>query len=106
MDAGTLLRTVRSRAGLSQRELARRTGVAQPALSRIERRVVSPSVDTLERLLAACGFELDVVHRPEGDVDRTLITERLRLSPTARVRRAEAEWEGAQALRKAARGGK
>ena len=103
MDAATLLRSARMRAGFSQRELARRARVAQPAISRIERKVVSPTVDTLERLLATCGLELDVVHRPSGDVDRTLITDRLGLSPRERIRWAEAEWAGAEKLKRAAR---
>ena len=94
MDASALLRSARVRAGLSQRELARRSHILQPAISRIERKVVSPTVDTLERLLAVCGLELDVVYRPTGDVDRTLIEERLGLSPRERIVRAEAAKNG------------
>ena len=85
MNAAALLTLARRRSGFSQRELARRAGVAQPAISRIERGVVSPTVDTLERLLAACGSELDVVYRPSGDVDRTLIVDRLGLTPGQRA---------------------
>jgi len=73
VNAAELLTLARRRSRFSQRELARRAQVAQPAISRIERRVVSPTVDTLERLLAACGSQLDVVYRPTGDVDRTMI---------------------------------
>ncbi|MDA8395617.1 MAG: helix-turn-helix transcriptional regulator, partial [Candidatus Dormibacteraeota bacterium] len=49
-----MLRTTRERAGLSQRQLARRAGTSQAAVSCYERGTVSPSVRTLARLLAAC----------------------------------------------------
>ena len=87
----------RRRAGLTQRELARRSGVPQPSISKIERGVISPTVDTLERLLRACGMELEPVRVPaEDDVDRTLIWENLKLSPT---QRAEGARRGAQILK-------
>lgn len=88
--------------GLSQRDLARKAGMPQPAVSRIERGVVSPSVDTLERLLRQCGKELDAVDRPPYDVDRTLIQDRLRLTPGARVRLAELEWRRTEPFRRVA----
>jgi hypothetical protein len=74
----------------------------QAAVSRIERGVVSPTVVTLERLLRECGWELEAV-RQRGDVDRTLIRERLAMTPGERVRAAEREWEEADAFRRAAR---
>jgi transcriptional regulator with XRE-family HTH domain len=56
--AGGLLRQARTRAALSQRELARRAGTAQSVIARIERGQTSPTLETLERLLAAAGVEL------------------------------------------------
>lgn len=58
MNAGTLLRKARLRAGLSQRELARRAGTAQSLVSRIERSLTDPTTQGLERLLRAAGFDL------------------------------------------------
>jgi transcriptional regulator with XRE-family HTH domain len=55
-----LLKETRLRHGLSQRRLAHRAGTTQAVVSRIERGVASPSVDTLERLLGSMGWELDV----------------------------------------------
>jgi transcriptional regulator with XRE-family HTH domain len=84
-----MLRTARRRAGITQRELARRAGVPQPTVSRIERGVVSPSVDTLDRLLRHTGMELDVLEQPrETDVDRTLIRELLKMTSSERGRYA------------------
>jgi transcriptional regulator with XRE-family HTH domain len=56
-----LLREARARAKLSQRELAQRAGTAQSVVARIENGDSRPRTSTLERLLAAAGFEL----RPE-----------------------------------------
>jgi transcriptional regulator with XRE-family HTH domain len=78
--------------GLTQRELARAAGVPQPAISRIERDHLSPRLDTLDVLLRSCGLALDLVVRPGIGVDRTLIRERLRLSPVERGRLTAREW--------------
>ncbi len=93
MRAGSILREARRAAGLTQRALARRAGLPQPAVSRIERDHASPRFDTLDRLLRACGKELTIMERAGLAVDRTLIRERLRLSPGERARLAAREWE-------------
>jgi transcriptional regulator with XRE-family HTH domain len=102
MGAGALLREARRRAGLTQRELARAAGVPQPAVSRIERDHVSPRLDTLDVLLRRCGLSLDLVERPGLGVDRTLILERLRLSPIERGRLTALEWNRTRSLRRPA----
>jgi transcriptional regulator with XRE-family HTH domain len=61
LNCGALIREVRRRHGLDQAELARRAGTAQPAISRIERNAVSPTVETLNRLLEAMGETLAIV---------------------------------------------
>ncbi len=58
-DAASLLREARRRAGLTQRDLARRAGTAQSVVARIEQGQTDPGSVTLARLLAAAGFELD-----------------------------------------------
>jgi uncharacterized protein len=60
MDAATLLRVTRERAGLSQGALAARAGTSQPAVSRYESGSSSPSVETLDRLLAVMGARLEL----------------------------------------------
>lgn len=100
MKAGTLVRQARREAGLGQRELARRAGLPQPTVSRIERDLASPRFNTLDRLLRECGLELDLAPRPGRDVDRTLIRERLRLTPAERARRAVQEWEATRVFRR------
>src|SRR5579864_5674600 len=60
VQPGPALRRARRRAGLTQRGLAARTGVAQPTIARIERGLDDPRVRTLSRLLQACGETLEV----------------------------------------------
>jgi len=88
MDAARALRSARRSAGLTQRALATRARVPQPTVARIESRAVVPRVDTLDRLLAACGVGLTVGPRPGAGVDRGPIRALLRLTPTERLRLA------------------
>lgn len=57
---GALIREARLRHGIDQAELARRVGTAQPAISRLERDAVSPTLETLNRLLEAMGETLSL----------------------------------------------
>lgn len=88
MSAATYVDQARRAAGLSQRELSRRTGVPQSAIARIERGLQVPRADTLERLLRACGFELRLGPIRGGGVDRSQLDEWLDLSPPERLERA------------------
>jgi transcriptional regulator with XRE-family HTH domain len=104
VDAARILNMARRRAGLSQRDLGRIAGIPQSSISRIERGQISPTVDTLERLIRACGMELEPIDRPgENDVDRTLIWEKLQLTPAERARDAVLEWHRLEAFRRVAR---
>lgn len=60
VDTAMLIRSTRERAGLSQHALAARAGTSQPAVSRYESGAASPSVETLDRLLAAMGARLEL----------------------------------------------
>ncbi len=51
IDLGWRLRYVREQAGLSQRELAKRTDVANSTIARIEKDQMDPSVSALKRIL-------------------------------------------------------
>lgn len=58
MPASTFLRNARASRGWSQRELARRCGVAQPSLSDIESGERDTTVAKLEQILRATGHRL------------------------------------------------
>lgn len=55
----------RQKLGLTQQQLAARTGVAQSEISRIERGAIHPTDITWARLAAALGAEVRIVERPE-----------------------------------------
>jgi transcriptional regulator with XRE-family HTH domain len=80
-----LVRSARGRAGLTQAQLAERMGTTQSAVSRLEGGRDEPRLPTLRAALAACGLVLDLVVRPEPDVDRTQIRQQLALSPEQRL---------------------
>jgi transcriptional regulator with XRE-family HTH domain len=85
LDVGALVREVRRRAGLTQRDLAAMLGTTQSAVSTWERGHDVPRVDTLARILAACGFEADLVFRRHDDVDRSQIAGTLSQTPETRL---------------------
>jgi transcriptional regulator with XRE-family HTH domain len=103
VDARTLLGDARRGAGLTQRELSARSGVPQPAISRIERGAVSPRVETLDRLLAACGRDVEAFPRAGAGLDRTLIRQMLELSLDERARAAVQAWEATRVFDRSAR---
>jgi transcriptional regulator with XRE-family HTH domain len=103
VDARSIVLEARLGAGLSQRELARRSGVPQASISRIERALVSPRTETLDRLLRACGRDVGLVLRPGTGLDRSLIRDKLRLTTAERARLAVKEWEKTRAFDRAVR---
>ncbi|MDQ6893310.1 MAG: helix-turn-helix domain-containing protein [Acidobacteriota bacterium] len=91
MEAADLLRQARRRAALTQLELGKRAGVTQASISRIEDSRTRPRFDTLDRLLEACGFSLELSPRLGEGVDRTAIRALLGLTPAERARLAVEE---------------
>lgn len=89
MTAGELLRDARRRHRVTQKQLAARARTSQAAISRIERGLVSPSVETLAKLLDLLGEELELAARPiDYGHDPALIRANLDRSPTSRLRHA------------------
>jgi len=98
LNAATLLKEARKRADLTQRELAERSGKAQSAIARIESEKSDPSTSTLNLLLGAAGFEIQIELVPKpvekshmlGDISRILkMTPEERLREVANVNRFE-----------------
>jgi transcriptional regulator with XRE-family HTH domain len=91
-------------AGLSQKQLARRLGISQAAVAKLERDGANPTVRTLDRALRATGHKLtlDVGKRAPG-VDPTLIRRHLELTPAQRLRELEGMYAFARELTNAGR---
>ena len=64
MDVSQLVREARRDANITQAELARRAGTAQPAVATYEKGTRTPSLATLRRLMDACECDLELEVRP------------------------------------------
>jgi transcriptional regulator with XRE-family HTH domain len=98
-SSAVLLKDARLQAGLTQAELARRLGVSQAAVAKLERPGANPTVDTLDNALWATGHRLSLeasVRRP--GVDESLIRQHLELSPAERLRGIETMYVQARML--------
>ncbi|MBR3280613.1 MAG: helix-turn-helix transcriptional regulator [Clostridia bacterium] len=51
----------RNKKQLTQRELSKRTSIPQSTIARIESGLVSPKIQTLNKLLIAMGYRLKIV---------------------------------------------
>jgi transcriptional regulator with XRE-family HTH domain len=82
-----LLREARLRAGLTQKELARRSGRERSVIARWEQGGAAPSLETLLDLLAVCGYDLplDLAERDEATLVR--LRKSALLSPERRIER-------------------
>jgi transcriptional regulator with XRE-family HTH domain len=72
MNSATLIRDARERAGFSLRELAARASTSHSTLAAYEQGRKTPTVNTLDRIVRAAGFAIDVTLSPrigseEGD---------------------------------------
>jgi transcriptional regulator with XRE-family HTH domain len=104
---GEIVRRAREARGISQRQLAIRSGTTQTAISRLENGDVSPRVETLQRLLLVMGYRLDLAATPMGGIlDDRHHDEALRRSVAERLARAAGWNEFASELAYAARRGK
>jgi transcriptional regulator with XRE-family HTH domain len=86
VTAGSLLRQVRRRHGLTQRQLAARARTSQAAISRIEGGTVSPSFATLAELIDLMGEELVLSANPiDYGHDRAMLRANLARTPAERI---------------------
>jgi transcriptional regulator with XRE-family HTH domain len=93
-----LIRDARRESGLTQAELARRLGISQAALAKLERPAANPTVRTLQRVLAATGHTLALELGRASSVDESLLVEALELTPAERIAAAERLTADAEAI--------
>ncbi|MDX1620327.1 MAG: helix-turn-helix transcriptional regulator [Nitriliruptorales bacterium] len=85
-EPGELVRRCRTAAGLTQHELAIRAGTTKTAISRLEGGHVSPTFETLERLLLCLGYRLDLeTVRLESQTDPAQLDALAELTPSQRL---------------------
>lgn len=100
--AGNLIKLTRVKTGLSQRELAKRSGTSQPAIAAYESGRKDPSLSTLSRIVRGAGLELRIGLAPYDDHDEWIRRYEANLPP-ATVERVRAELEELRGLAAAAR---
>lgn len=64
IDVGNALMAARASKEMSQKDLAKKSGINQADISRIERGIANPSVKTLQRLADAMGMTLKIEFVP------------------------------------------
>ncbi len=87
MRGGQLIREARLRAGLTQTELAEKTGRERSVIARWEQGAVSPSVDNLLAIVEACGYDLPLVLIPRDTSYHETLDKMQMLSPERRLER-------------------
>jgi transcriptional regulator with XRE-family HTH domain len=100
MSTGALIRQTRQAEGLTQAALARRLGITQPSIARLEAAGDEVTVATLQRALNAMGRALELtVRERKSSIDETLLHSTLRLTPDQRLERFEQWYEDMRAVR-------
>ena len=86
---GRIVRETRHRAGVSQNQLAIRTGIAAPSISRIENGRESPSFERFASCMKALGFEPCIEPRPLGgsEADPVHLAVEAGMTPSQRLER-------------------
>lgn len=100
MEAKELVRTIRTRGGLTRTDLARMAGVAASTVSRIERGELEPTWSVMNKLLESAGYRPTATLCSRGDVSavvaaREALGETVDGSSSASVRDWTDRWKRA-----------
>jgi transcriptional regulator with XRE-family HTH domain len=87
MRSADVIREARLRAGLTQQELAERSGRKRGVIARWEQGTVAPSAETLIELVRACGFDVPFELVPLEPAGTSRLEQNARLTPERRVQR-------------------
>jgi len=85
-EAGILIRSLRKRLRMTQKQLAKRTEVPQSYIAKLESGKTSPSLQTLEKIFRSLGCSLALILVPETDPD-TVLKKQAFLAAQKRVKR-------------------
>ncbi|WP_025021082.1 helix-turn-helix domain-containing protein [Ligilactobacillus equi] len=84
IDSLAFLVAKRLELGISQKELAKRTGMSQPRIAKIESVDSIPSLATLKRYASGIGYDTQVIF--SSDTKKEMLTLRLMLIYTKKLR--------------------
>ena len=99
MNTGAIIRTAREAEDLTQAQLARRLGITQPSVARLEAAGDNVTVATLQRALNVMNRTLEIRSaKMPSSVDESQIREALRLTPGQRIERHDDEYEAMRAF--------
>ena len=87
MWSAVLIREARLRAGLTQQELADRSGRKRSVIARWERGAIEPSLETFLEIIGVCGFELPLELMPRDNSAFERLQKNALLSPERRLQR-------------------
>lgn len=76
LDVGEVIKNCRKFRGVSQADLAKRAGITAVQISRYERGENNPTFDTVQYILEALGFKLELTAIKEDDYGRNKSTDR------------------------------
>jgi transcriptional regulator with XRE-family HTH domain len=99
MSAGSIIRLAREAEGLTQAQLARRLGITQPSIARLEAAGDNVTIATLQRALNVMNrtLKLHSAQMPSS-VDESQIREAQRLTPGERLERHDASYDEVRAF--------
>jgi transcriptional regulator with XRE-family HTH domain len=100
---GSVIREIRLRAGLTQKQLARRLGTKQSVVSRWETGSAAPTLETLQTIARVCGFEVRLQVAERNDHDLRLAIMNLKFTPEERIDKMVAGIRFADEMRAAMR---
>ena len=98
MDSALVIREARAAAGLTQTELARRAGMSQPVIARLERPGANPRAATLAKVLEAAGHRLTLERAEVPPLDVDQLDRHLAMPPAERLRAHQAAANSVAAL--------
>ena len=99
MDGGRLIRMSREAEGLTQAQLAKRLGITQPSVARLEAAGDNVTLATLARALNVMNRTLEIRSaQMPSSVDETQIREALRYTPGQRLEGFERSYASIRAF--------
>jgi transcriptional regulator with XRE-family HTH domain len=102
MESRDVILMARQRAGITQQQLADRSGRPRETIARWETGAREPSLATLRRMVSACDLELVIRLAKRDESLDELVADQLEISPEERLRRlmsTEAREDALRALR-------